>query len=78
MQGSQVYSHDGPIGCRDRRYILTVDQSDAGIAGIFSQWTNRMQGSQVYSHGGPIGCRDHRYILTVNQSDAGTAGILSR
>eukprot|EP00976_Prorocentrum_cordatum_P016914 340479-Prorocentrum_minimum.AAC.2 len=28
-QTTRVYSHDGPIGRRPRRYILTTDQSDA-------------------------------------------------
>eukprot|EP00976_Prorocentrum_cordatum_P010887 218830-Prorocentrum_minimum.AAC.6 len=36
MKEARAYSHDGPIGCRKRRYILTMDQSDAGSAGIFS------------------------------------------
>eukprot|EP00976_Prorocentrum_cordatum_P074125 1181393-Prorocentrum_minimum.AAC.3 len=35
-QESWVYSHDGPIRCRSCGYILTMDQSDAGIMGIFS------------------------------------------
>ena len=30
-----------PIRHRKREYILTMDQSDAGSAGIFSQWTNQ-------------------------------------
>eukprot|EP00959_Pyramimonas_sp_CCMP1952_P000671 13083-Pyramimonas_sp.AAC.1 len=30
----KVYSHDGPIRRRKRRYILMTDQSDAGSAGI--------------------------------------------
>eukprot|EP00976_Prorocentrum_cordatum_P116014 1196100-Prorocentrum_minimum.AAC.2 len=29
---------------------LDTDQSDAGSAGVFSQWTNRMQEVRVYSH----------------------------
>eukprot|EP00976_Prorocentrum_cordatum_P067049 1178565-Prorocentrum_minimum.AAC.1 len=28
MQEAQVYSHDGPIRCRKRRSILTMDQSE--------------------------------------------------
>eukprot|EP00959_Pyramimonas_sp_CCMP1952_P061328 1281940-Pyramimonas_sp.AAC.1 len=39
-QGSAAY--DGPIRCRKRGYILTMDQSDAGIMGIFSRWTLRV------------------------------------
>eukprot|EP00959_Pyramimonas_sp_CCMP1952_P181677 3798400-Pyramimonas_sp.AAC.1 len=31
----------GPIGRKKRRNILTADQSDARIAGIFSRRTNR-------------------------------------
>eukprot|EP00959_Pyramimonas_sp_CCMP1952_P019731 416935-Pyramimonas_sp.AAC.1 len=31
-----------------------MDQSDAGSAGIFSQWTNQTQETRVYSHDGPI------------------------
>eukprot|EP00976_Prorocentrum_cordatum_P036078 733913-Prorocentrum_minimum.AAC.1 len=31
-----------------------MDQSDAGIAGIFSRWTNQTQETRVYSHDGPI------------------------
>eukprot|EP00976_Prorocentrum_cordatum_P045789 924602-Prorocentrum_minimum.AAC.1 len=73
MQEEQVYSHDGPIGCRKRRYILTANRSDAGRAGIFSRRTDRMQEARVYSHGGPIGCRTCRHILTADQSDAGSA-----
>eukprot|EP00959_Pyramimonas_sp_CCMP1952_P144118 3017009-Pyramimonas_sp.AAC.1 len=42
-QEARVYSHDGPIGCRTREYVLTMDQSDAGSTGIFSRWTNRTQ-----------------------------------
>eukprot|EP00976_Prorocentrum_cordatum_P004322 84858-Prorocentrum_minimum.AAC.1 len=34
-------SHDGPIGSRRCGNILTMDQSDAGGAGIFSRLTNR-------------------------------------
>eukprot|EP00959_Pyramimonas_sp_CCMP1952_P150258 3144482-Pyramimonas_sp.AAC.2 len=49
--------HGGPIRRRERRSILTTDQSDAGSAGIFSQRINQTQGAQVYSHGGPIGRR---------------------
>eukprot|EP00976_Prorocentrum_cordatum_P118124 1196415-Prorocentrum_minimum.AAC.2 len=37
-----VYSPDGPIRRRKRGDILTMDQSDAGSAGIFSRWTNRV------------------------------------
>eukprot|EP00976_Prorocentrum_cordatum_P112497 1195540-Prorocentrum_minimum.AAC.4 len=33
----------GPIRRRKRGYILTMDQSDAGNAGIFSRWTNQTQ-----------------------------------
>eukprot|EP00959_Pyramimonas_sp_CCMP1952_P318940 6673010-Pyramimonas_sp.AAC.2 len=40
-QEARVYSHDGPIRHRKRGYILTMDQSGAGSAGIFSRWTNR-------------------------------------
>eukprot|EP00959_Pyramimonas_sp_CCMP1952_P221587 4632370-Pyramimonas_sp.AAC.1 len=32
VRGAWVYSHDGPISRRKRRYILTMDQSDAGSA----------------------------------------------
>eukprot|EP00959_Pyramimonas_sp_CCMP1952_P016889 358116-Pyramimonas_sp.AAC.1 len=32
----RVCSHDGPFGRRKRGYILMMDQSDAGRAGIFS------------------------------------------
>eukprot|EP00959_Pyramimonas_sp_CCMP1952_P118416 2476102-Pyramimonas_sp.AAC.1 len=32
-----------------------MDQSDAGSAGMFSQWTNQTQEAWVYSHDGPIG-----------------------
>eukprot|EP00959_Pyramimonas_sp_CCMP1952_P386671 8103917-Pyramimonas_sp.AAC.1 len=28
MQDSRVYTHDGPIRCRNRGYIPTMDQSD--------------------------------------------------
>eukprot|EP00976_Prorocentrum_cordatum_P081360 1184372-Prorocentrum_minimum.AAC.4 len=54
MQEAKVYSHEGPIRCRKRGYILltcsiTRDQSDAGNAGIFSRGTNQMQEAQVYS-----------------------------
>eukprot|EP00959_Pyramimonas_sp_CCMP1952_P236694 4946587-Pyramimonas_sp.AAC.1 len=31
-QETRVYSHEGPIKCRKRGYILTRDQSDAGSA----------------------------------------------
>eukprot|EP00959_Pyramimonas_sp_CCMP1952_P106412 2224515-Pyramimonas_sp.AAC.1 len=31
-QVAQVYSHDGPIGRKSRRYILTTDPSDASRA----------------------------------------------
>eukprot|EP00959_Pyramimonas_sp_CCMP1952_P311530 6519846-Pyramimonas_sp.AAC.1 len=34
MHKARVYSHDGPIGCTKRGYILTTDQSDAGRAVI--------------------------------------------
>eukprot|EP00976_Prorocentrum_cordatum_P014343 286793-Prorocentrum_minimum.AAC.1 len=40
------YSHDGPIRRRNHGYILTMDQSDAGGAGIFSRWTNQAQEAQ--------------------------------
>eukprot|EP00959_Pyramimonas_sp_CCMP1952_P117889 2465157-Pyramimonas_sp.AAC.1 len=36
-----------------RGYILTMDQSDAGSAGIYSQWTNQTQEARVYSHRDP-------------------------
>eukprot|EP00976_Prorocentrum_cordatum_P028375 575435-Prorocentrum_minimum.AAC.1 len=41
----------------DRRgYFLTMNQSDAGSAGIcFSRWTNQTQEARTYSHDGPIG-----------------------
>eukprot|EP00959_Pyramimonas_sp_CCMP1952_P043976 919169-Pyramimonas_sp.AAC.1 len=39
-----VYSHDGPIRRKPHRYILTMDQSDAIRAGIFSRWTNQTRG----------------------------------
>eukprot|EP00976_Prorocentrum_cordatum_P102199 1192944-Prorocentrum_minimum.AAC.6 len=35
-----IHSHNGPIRCQKRGYILTTYQSDARSAGIFSQWTN--------------------------------------
>eukprot|EP00976_Prorocentrum_cordatum_P080344 1183941-Prorocentrum_minimum.AAC.1 len=47
------------------RYILTMDQSDAGKA-----W--------VYSHDGPIRRRKRGYILTMDQSDAGKTWVYSR
>eukprot|EP00959_Pyramimonas_sp_CCMP1952_P308765 6461883-Pyramimonas_sp.AAC.5 len=34
-QEARVYSHDGPIRRINRGYILTMDRSDAGSAGIF-------------------------------------------
>eukprot|EP00959_Pyramimonas_sp_CCMP1952_P399285 8366425-Pyramimonas_sp.AAC.1 len=34
MQQARVYSHDGPIRCSKRGYILMTDQSDAVSAGI--------------------------------------------
>eukprot|EP00959_Pyramimonas_sp_CCMP1952_P427699 8957621-Pyramimonas_sp.AAC.1 len=40
---SHVYSRDGPIGRRKRGYILTTDQSDAGITGTSSRWSNRIR-----------------------------------
>eukprot|EP00976_Prorocentrum_cordatum_P073703 1181221-Prorocentrum_minimum.AAC.5 len=40
---SQVYSRNGPIGHKQRGYILTMDQSDTSSAGIFSRWTNQTQ-----------------------------------
>eukprot|EP00959_Pyramimonas_sp_CCMP1952_P259237 5419605-Pyramimonas_sp.AAC.1 len=63
-QDARVYSHDGPIGRRTHRYILTMDQSDAGRTGIFSRWTNRTQArafpttplQHVASHA-PITCQ---------------------
>eukprot|EP00959_Pyramimonas_sp_CCMP1952_P189538 3964675-Pyramimonas_sp.AAC.2 len=54
-----------------------MDQSDAGSAGIFSQWTNQMREARVYSHSGPIRCRKRGYILTADQSDTGSVGIFS-
>eukprot|EP00959_Pyramimonas_sp_CCMP1952_P308452 6455354-Pyramimonas_sp.AAC.1 len=75
-QGAWVHSHDGPIGRRARRYVLTMDQSDAGRAGILSRWTNQTQGAWVYSHDGPIGRRARGYILTMDQSDAGAQVIV--
>eukprot|EP00959_Pyramimonas_sp_CCMP1952_P109179 2283336-Pyramimonas_sp.AAC.2 len=36
-------SHNGPIRRRKRGYILTMDQSNAGSAGIFSRRTNQTQ-----------------------------------
>eukprot|EP00976_Prorocentrum_cordatum_P026479 537585-Prorocentrum_minimum.AAC.1 len=41
--GLKVYSHNRPIRRRKRGYILTIDQSDAGSGGIFSQYTNQTQ-----------------------------------
>eukprot|EP00959_Pyramimonas_sp_CCMP1952_P033386 700795-Pyramimonas_sp.AAC.1 len=38
-QAARVCSRHGPIGCRPRGYILVMDQSDAGRAGIFAQAT---------------------------------------
>eukprot|EP00959_Pyramimonas_sp_CCMP1952_P239472 5004849-Pyramimonas_sp.AAC.1 len=55
-----------------------MDQSDAGVAGIFPRWTNQTQAAQVYSHDGPIRRGRHRYIPTMDQSDAGGAGIFPR
>eukprot|EP00959_Pyramimonas_sp_CCMP1952_P131115 2741336-Pyramimonas_sp.AAC.1 len=40
----------GPIRREKRRYIPTMDQSDARIAGIFPRWTNQTQEAQVYCH----------------------------
>eukprot|EP00976_Prorocentrum_cordatum_P096505 1190597-Prorocentrum_minimum.AAC.2 len=37
-----------------------MDQSDAGSAGIFSQWTNQMQEARVYSHNRICRCREGR------------------
>eukprot|EP00976_Prorocentrum_cordatum_P065118 1177778-Prorocentrum_minimum.AAC.3 len=48
MREVRVYSHNEPIGHRKRGYILTMDQSDTGSAGIFSRWTNRTQEARVY------------------------------
>eukprot|EP00959_Pyramimonas_sp_CCMP1952_P262845 5496150-Pyramimonas_sp.AAC.1 len=42
-----VYSPDGPIRRRKRGDILPMDQSDAGSAGIFSRWTNRVLPSNL-------------------------------
>ena len=59
MQDARVYSHGGPIGCRTREYVITMDQSDARIANIFygresgkrrREVTRRVK--RVYSHGG--------------------------
>eukprot|EP00959_Pyramimonas_sp_CCMP1952_P327776 6862337-Pyramimonas_sp.AAC.1 len=36
VQAARAYSHDGPIGRKQRGHILMMDQSDAGSAGIFS------------------------------------------
>eukprot|EP00976_Prorocentrum_cordatum_P062898 1176900-Prorocentrum_minimum.AAC.1 len=38
LMTQQLSSRSAPIRRRKRRYILTVDQSDAGSAGIFSPW----------------------------------------
>ena len=46
---SHIHDLDGPIRHRKCRYILTMDQSDTGSAGIFSRWTNRTQEAQVCS-----------------------------
>eukprot|EP00976_Prorocentrum_cordatum_P062003 1176549-Prorocentrum_minimum.AAC.2 len=51
----RAYSHDGPIRRIKREYIRTMDQSGAGSASIFAQWTNQAQETRVYSHEGPIG-----------------------
>eukprot|EP00976_Prorocentrum_cordatum_P032643 664712-Prorocentrum_minimum.AAC.1 len=53
----RVYSHDGPVRRRKRRYTRTTDLSDAGSAGIFSRRTNQTQKARVYYHDGPIGRR---------------------
>eukprot|EP00976_Prorocentrum_cordatum_P053263 1074661-Prorocentrum_minimum.AAC.1 len=55
MEEAREYSHDGPIRRRNRGHILTMDQSAAGSAGIFSRWTNQTQEPRAYSHNGPIG-----------------------
>eukprot|EP00959_Pyramimonas_sp_CCMP1952_P121556 2541705-Pyramimonas_sp.AAC.1 len=52
-QEARVYSHDGPIRRRKRGYILAMDRSDAGSAGIFSRWTNQTQVARVRSPSGP-------------------------
>eukprot|EP00959_Pyramimonas_sp_CCMP1952_P017611 373653-Pyramimonas_sp.AAC.1 len=41
MQEARVYSHDGPIRRRKRRYNFTTDRLDTGSAGIFSRRTNQ-------------------------------------
>eukprot|EP00959_Pyramimonas_sp_CCMP1952_P467801 9492209-Pyramimonas_sp.AAC.1 len=33
MQEAWVYFHNGPVRCRKRGYIPTMDQSDAGSVG---------------------------------------------
>eukprot|EP00976_Prorocentrum_cordatum_P011193 225164-Prorocentrum_minimum.AAC.1 len=58
--------------------MLTVDQSDAGSAGVFSRRTNRTQEARVDAHDGPIGRRKRGYMLTEDHSDAGIVGICSR
>eukprot|EP00959_Pyramimonas_sp_CCMP1952_P183422 3835103-Pyramimonas_sp.AAC.1 len=77
-EGIYIYSHDGPIRRKKRRYILTADQSDARRAGIFSRRTNQTQEAQearVYSHDGPIRCRKRGYILTIGFAAAVKVGL---
>eukprot|EP00976_Prorocentrum_cordatum_P045738 923878-Prorocentrum_minimum.AAC.1 len=76
-QKAWVYSRDGPIRRRKHGYILTMDQSDAGSAGVLSRWTNQTQEARVYSNDGPIRRRKRGYILMTDQSDAGSAGLFS-
>eukprot|EP00959_Pyramimonas_sp_CCMP1952_P019128 404296-Pyramimonas_sp.AAC.1 len=47
----RVYSHDGPIRRWKRRYILTMDQSDAGNPGIY--WGDDCT-LAVIGTGGPV------------------------
>eukprot|EP00959_Pyramimonas_sp_CCMP1952_P261342 5463851-Pyramimonas_sp.AAC.1 len=49
--GARAYSHDGPSRRRKCGYILTLDQSDAGSAGVFSRWTDRRADAP------PAGCK---------------------
>eukprot|EP00976_Prorocentrum_cordatum_P005257 104472-Prorocentrum_minimum.AAC.1 len=65
-------------GCVREVAILTIDQSDAVIAGIFSRGTNPPQKSWVYTHDRPIRRRNrHRqrshYGMRARRTNASTA-----
>eukprot|EP00976_Prorocentrum_cordatum_P059119 1175337-Prorocentrum_minimum.AAC.2 len=63
-----VIGTGGPV--KRSNSILTMYQSDAISAGIFSQRTNQTPEARVYSHNGPIRRQKRGYILTTDQSDA--------